>query len=369
MKTAAWVAASGCILLLAGCGLPANPQPPSLWLPQPVKDLTATRVANQVLLRWKMPSHTTDKVELHGRQRAHICWTSGLTPNPADRSVTGHLRNCQTAGDADFPPDKPAEFTAALPVSLIAGPHKAVSYYVELENPAGKTAGPSNPAWVATGNAPSAVVGLHLATRKEGVVLRWQPAPPHPGMVMRIHRALVSQSRTPPPSRPGQPPVAQQQTLEVSLAKTDPGGAVDRHATLDHVWRYQIERVLFVHLDHRTLEIAGQSSPSQTIDARDVFPPAVPSGLAVVPDQQARTMSLSWIPDSATDLAGYIVYRRDLSAGSGIQRISGAALIVAPSFVDSNVVPDHRYAYSVSAVDQDGNQSARSSEVVVELKK
>ena len=369
MKTAAWVAASGCILLLAGCGLPANPQPPSLWLPQPVKDLTATRVANQVLLRWKMPRHTTDKVELQGKQRAHICWTPGLTPTAADRTVSGHLRNCRTVGDADFAPDKPAEFTAALPVSLIAGPHTAVSYFVELENAAGKTAGPSNPAWVATGNAPSAVVGLHLATRKDGVVLHWQPAPPQTGMVMHIHRALVNRSRTPPPSLPGQPPVAQQQTLEVSLAKTDPGGAVDRHAALDHLWRYRVERVLFVRVDHRTLEIAGQPSPPHTIDARDVFPPAVPSGLAVVPDQQARTMNLSWIPDSAADLAGYFVYRRDLSAAAGIQRVSGAAPVVAPSFVDKNVVPGHRYAYSVSAVDQDGNQSARSSQMIGELKR
>jgi hypothetical protein len=41
---AIWVAvASGGLALLAGCGLAANPQPPTLWLPNPPKDLTATR--------------------------------------------------------------------------------------------------------------------------------------------------------------------------------------------------------------------------------------------------------------------------------------------------------------------------------------
>ncbi|MGH9587382.1 MAG: hypothetical protein ACRD3F_10550, partial [Acidobacteriaceae bacterium] len=41
-----------CLLLPAalGCGMVASPQPPSLKLPQPVADLTAQRVGNQVNL-------------------------------------------------------------------------------------------------------------------------------------------------------------------------------------------------------------------------------------------------------------------------------------------------------------------------------
>jgi fibronectin type 3 domain-containing protein len=93
----------------------------------------------------------------------------------------------------------------------------------------------------------------------------------------------------------------------------------------------------------------------------------VPSDLAVVPDDQARTMNLSWTPDVASDLAGYFVYRRDLTAGGPPMLISGATPLVAPSFEDSNIAPGHKYAYSVSAVDQDGNRSARSPEVIESL--
>jgi fibronectin type 3 domain-containing protein len=43
--------------------------------------------------------------------------------------------------------------------------------------------------------------------------------------------------------------------------------------------------------------------------------------------------------------------------------VSGKAILVPPSLEDKSVASGHRYAYSVSAVDQDGNESARSAEV------
>ncbi|MGB6610620.1 MAG: hypothetical protein WBE63_12845, partial [Acidobacteriaceae bacterium] len=61
-----WFGASGWLVLLAGCGLASNPQPPTLWLPEPVKDLAATRVGDAVHLHWTMPKETTDKVALKG---------------------------------------------------------------------------------------------------------------------------------------------------------------------------------------------------------------------------------------------------------------------------------------------------------------
>jgi fibronectin type 3 domain-containing protein len=104
-----------------------------------------------------------------------------------------------------------------------------------------------------------------------------------------------------------------------------------------------------------------------TIDAKDVFPPEVPAGVAAVADAQARAIDLSWTPDTDADLAGYVVYRRDVTAGTAMERISGKSLVVPPSFGDTTVVAGHRYAYAVSAVDQDGNESARSGEVEEEL--
>jgi hypothetical protein len=354
--------ASVCLGWLAGCALAGNPQPPTLWLPAPVKDLAAVREGNEVHLHWTMPRETTDKVKLKGPQRAHFCW-SWVRSSGSKKAAA----SCKAAGDAMFPLEKPAQFTMTLPAELVSGAPRAIELFVELQNHAGKTAGPSNPAMVAAGTAPPGVTGFGAETRADGVVLHWDKAAPTPGLVVRIHRDLVKVAGAAKPNESLGAAPPEQQTLEVSLNPEDPGQALDRDATLDHTWRYTAERVLQVASDHHALEIAGPASAAVTIDAKDVFPPRVPDGLAAVEDTQAHAIDLSWLPDAEADLAGYVVYRRDVTAGGTAERISGPKPVVAPSFTDTTVAPGHRYAYSVSAVDRDGNESARSGEVEEEL--
>jgi hypothetical protein len=373
-------------MLLAGCGLAANPQPPTLWLPNPPKDLTATRVGDEVHLHWTMPKETTDKVVLKGDQRVHFCWMSAapVVRKPAPAGKVGAAGKapqpvprvgpdpCKGVGDGTFAPDKPADFTAKMPPELVGGAPRAEGFFVELQNHAGKTAGPSNAAWVATGAAPPGVTGVRLEAQAGGVVLHWDTAAPQAAMVLRIHRTLVREAGLPKQgaSKPNQTvgaSPAEEQVLEVDLDKADPGVALDHDAVLDHAWRYWLERVLKMEIDKRALEIEGPPSETVMVDAKDVFPPGVPDGLAAVPDAQAKAIDLSWTPDTEADLAGYVVYRRDVTAGTGMERISGKAVVVSPSFADTAVLAGHRYAYAVTALDQDGNESARSGEVEEEL--
>lgn len=369
MKYAACLALPG-VVVLAGCALESNPEPPTLWMPVPVKNLTATRAGNEIQLRWTMPKETTDKLALKGDQKAHFCWESEKGAMAAEPVFRAGL--CVTAGDAAFAPGRPADFVVKMPAELVTGPPRAVSYFVELENPAGKTAGPSNGAWAGAGAAPEAVAGLQLEAQAAGVVLRWDPAAPEPGLVLRIQRTLVNggagkKSSAEHGSEANGEAPPEEQTLEVPLDKEDLGVALDHDATLDHIWSYQVERVLKGNVDGHALEIGGRPSGKVTIDAKDVFPPATPSGLVAVADEQAHAIDLSWEPDTEADVAGYVVYRRDVSAGTGVERISGKAPVAAPSFSDAKVQAGHEYVYSVSAVDEDGNESARSKEVEEEL--
>lgn len=351
--------------MLAGCALSANPQPPTLWLPEPVHDLTALRVGDQVQLRWTMPRRTTDKVALKGDQKAHVCWTEGIAK--AGTKTVGALPRCQAAGDGMFAPNKPAAYTVTLPGSLISGTPRAVSFYVELENHAGKTAGPSNAGVVATGAAPAAVTGFRAQAAPAGVALHWEPATTQTGLVLRLHRTLVQQKGAAAPNEANGVPPAEEQTLEVDLEAHDAGEALDRDAALNHTWSYTAQRVRRVRIDGDLLEIAGLPSGTITLSAKDIFPPAVPQGLAAVADAQAHVIDLSWMPDRDADLAGYFVYRREVRTGAAPERISPATEIVSPAFEDRSAVPGHRYAYSVSSVDHDGNESARSAEVQEEL--
>ena len=355
-------AASGSLLLLAGCAAAANPQPPTLWLPAPVKDLTATRVNDEVHLHWTMPKNTTDHVPLKGDQRGHVCWEASAAFDP---------KACHAAGDGTFAPGKPADFTAKLSPELTAGRPRAVAFYIELENHAGKNAGPSNAAWVASGEAPAAATGLQLEASADGVVLHWQAAAAEPGLTMRMHRTLIrgAEVKTPGAAKPdesrGVPP-PEEQTLEVDLSHADPGGAVDRDALLDHEWKYRVERVVRVQAEGHAMEIAGSASQTVSLFAKDVFPPAVPAGLTAVADAQAKAMDLSWTPGPDADIAGYVVYRRDMTAGGSLERITPRT-VVPPTWNDPTVTAGHGYAYAVSAVDQDGNESAKSGEVEEEM--
>jgi hypothetical protein len=331
------------LLMMAGCGLPSAPQPPSLKLPEPVTDLSAARYGDQVRLSWTMPKRTTDKVLLKEAQQAHIC----------RRVETGP---CETVADQAFTPDAPAEFVDHLPPAITIGPPKLLAYTVDLVNHAGHSAGPSNTAVTAAGAPPAPVDGLTAIAQPDGVVLRWHST--GGDQLLRIHRVLVSTGALKSSQAAGSP-APPEQTLEVTGA--DQGQALDRDAALDHTYRYSAERVLRLTIDGKSFEVLSKPSETITINARDVFPPAAPRDLQAVADPEARAIDLSWAPNTERDIAGYVVYRRDIASTAPVIRISPLNE-VAPSFRDANPLPGHRYAYSVSAIDLDGNESPRSAE-------
>ena len=77
----------------------------------------------------------------------------------------------------------------------------------------------------------------------------------------------------------------------------------------------------------------------------------------------SSVIDLNWRPGTEADLAGYVVYRREAGQPeSSWQRISPAQPVAAPDYHDANVQPGHTYRYAVSAVDQQGHESARSAE-------
>jgi hypothetical protein len=347
---AAFCAASA----LAGCGMPGAPLPPSLNLPFPVNDLSAVRTGGQVVLTWKMTAKTTDKVLLKGDIAVRIC---------RNESVSTH---CSVATTLQLAPKADASFTDTLPSPLAAGPPRPLTYFVELVNRKGRSAGLSNSAEILAGEAPPAIENLTAQMRKDGVLLRWASPPPESSPVaVRLVRRLL----TPPAKKSNQGPVSQtaeplEQTLLVEAAPpTD--HALDNNIRFGESYEYRAQRVARVAVVGSTLELAGPLSPPLRIDAINVFPPSAPQGLAAVAtageNGSGPAVDLSWLPGSESDLAGYIVYRRD-SETAVWQRISPAQPVVGPGYHDPNVQRGHTYSYAVTANDQNGLESARSAE-------
>jgi hypothetical protein len=343
---ALWVACT-----TVGCGTPAAPEPPSLNLPNPVLNLSAARIGDSVRLAWTMPTRTTDHVALKHPVTVQIC-----------RAVEGGA--CATVATFTVAAGAAGAYTDALPSDLNHGPDRLLRYEVALRNHAGKSAGPSNPAYSAAGACPATIVGLKGQVHQGGVVLSWMPAgEPGRPVLFRIERLELTAPSTGEtrrsPLAPAVPAAAQ--TLAVHVQDgVDPGHAIDTSALFNQRYRYMLERVAMLEFSGRSVEVQGPPSEAIEVSTKDTFPPAVPQGLVAVADAAAGAIDLSWMADSDSDLVAYYVYRRDVQTGIPAQRI--ASVNLETSFRDTTVQPEHTYAYSVSAVDQSGNESKQSPE-------
>jgi hypothetical protein len=336
--------------LLSGCGTPGAPQPPSLNLPAPVEDLSAIRTGDQVALAWINPKRNTDKTPLKPDVVARICRREGSgTCNPVGT-------------DQVVAPGKAGSFSDALPAALASGKARPVSYFVELRNKQGRSSGPSNAATVVAGESPRPIEGLKAELRKQGVVLRW--AADGETAAVRLQRQLL----TPPTTKakqgllaPAPEPIPETLLVEEGAAQ---GRAVDTTVRMGERYEYRAQRVSRVDVEGKTLELAGELSAPVDVEAKDVFPPEVPTGLAAVAtageNGAGPAIDLSWQAELDPALAGYVVYR--LEGDGEWKRISPATPSIAPAFHDANVEPGHTYRYAVSAVDKNGRESARSAE-------
>jgi len=356
LRWAALYVALACGLAITGCGTPGVPLPPSLKLPDPVTDLSASRTGNQVTLTWTMPKKNTDKLLLKGDVPVNVCRKEG----------TG---NCDSAGgQLLLAPGADGVFNETLPPALAAGSPRALTYFVELKNRNGRSAGLSNDAVILAGEAPGPVAGLAAQVLKDGVALRWTPAnaatQPSARTVIRLHRKLLTPAAAKPQQGPLTPPPEplEQNLLVDSGAQT--GRALDKDIRYGQVYEYRAQRVARVTVNGETLELAGELSAPVRVEALEIFPPAVPTSLAAVATAGGAgtepSIDLSWQPVTDPDLAGYAVYRRE--DGGDWQRISPAQPLVPPAFHDAQVQPGHTYRYAVSAIGQGGLQSARSAE-------
>jgi fibronectin type 3 domain-containing protein len=85
----------------------------------------------------------------------------------------------------------------------------------------------------------------------------------------------------------------------------------------------------------------------------DTTAPAVTRNVSASNDQEGQ-ITISWSPNSESDLSGYIV-RRSTAQGSGYAPVT--AKISSTSFVDTDVDAGTTYYYVVQAIDTSNNYS------------
>jgi hypothetical protein len=345
-----------CILVIGllwcatGCGAPGVPMPPSLELPRPVNDLVATRKGGRVTLVWTVPTQTTDRQKIRRLGPTAICRAIDEFPMKGCR-VEMQLRPEDVHSLSAAGGRRPqVTFEDALNLQMQSATQFA-TYALEVLNRRDKGAGLSNQIRVSLAPALPAPNDLHAELTPESVVLSWTAPELLPGatnlrFLYRVFRKLAN---------------APDYTLVQEFpAKAGTEIAGDRSFEWEHAYDYKVTSVTRVQLaGGESMEFEGDDSPIVHIFTHDIFPPATPTGLQAVFSGvgQKPFIDLTWAPNTEADLAGYNIFRSEL--GEPARQIN-RQLVKAPAFRDENVIAGHRYIYSVSAVDERANQSARS---------
>jgi hypothetical protein len=354
--------------LLTGCASVQAPLPPSLELPKPPSDLRAIRKGDHVYLYWSIPSQTMDRQSVRRASPTRIC-----------RTLEASMKTCGTPVGNVPPlpkgvktPRAEATFVDTLPRELQQqNPTRLVSYAVEALNLHARSAGLSNQVQVALAPALPPPANFRAEVTERGVLLTWdcEATPAQPQGARYVDRIY----RKSPDTR-----------AEVKVADvTCPDRRFeDQTIEWQKAYEYRITVVTLVNLEPQlqpcppsqkvadeatggsrcpdTGVVEGDDSPAQKIFAKDVYPPAVPTGLEAVfsGPGQAPFIDLLWAPDSDADLAGYNVYQRD----GGQSKKINSELVKTPAFRDTGVEGGKIYWYAVTAVDERGNESSRSAE-------
>lgn len=347
---------SSTLCLLGGCAAEAPPRPPRIQAPQSVTDLTVGQIGHDLVLRFRAPRFAAD-----GRR---------LT-KPIEVEI---FRETETRG-----PVSAESFSKAKPWALL-GPaavrglaqngeiryrdHLSPQEFSRLENTTlafmvvtltrgfrghPRLSEPSNIAQTILLPVPEAVADVRARQVRSGIELRWTPAE-------------LPRRSTPSPNLTGYTVLrgsGASPKAFAQLAVTQAPSYRDTQIEFGTKYTY-IVRATFTEAGF-TADTAD-SSPV-IITPRPVFPPLPPTGLTAA--FTGTAVELLWKPDSATDLAGYNIYRE--AAGRPPERLN-RSLVRTTVYTDRSPLPPSPFIYWVTAVDVHHNESEPSAEATVTIR-
>ena len=289
-------------------------------------DLTAVQRGNRVVARFTVPRLTTEGMDIKGDVMLDLrvgpptdplqedSWAAGATPITPGSISKGAA-------------------TYEIPTAEWTGKSAVVGVRVIAEN--GKSSRWSSLVMVPVVAPLEVPQDVRAQATAGGVRLTWNAR----GMDFRIFR------------RTGNEPF-------MRMADTPQAPWTDASTLFGQAYVYQVQTVEKLSDDH---EAESDLSPATSITPVDTFPPAIPAGLRAT--ATSNSVELSWDADTDSDLAGYRVYR----AVPGGQFAKIADVNTVPAYSDHAVETGKTYRYSITAVDQLGNESERSTEATVTL--
>jgi len=299
-------------LISGGCGYIGQPLPPALRKPVVVNDLAAIQVGPNIIVRFTVPKITTEDLPIKGGEEVEL----RIGPHADDLAAWRRT--------SDRVPVSSQDTSASVKVPASKWYSKTVDIAVNVHGPTGNSAGWTPFVSVPVVPALPRPEGLVPANAPDAVHLEWRAGAPE----FRIFRKLPDDASW------------------TQIGTSDKPSYTDSAIEYGKTYQYQVMAVEKTGATYAQSEL----SDSTTIKPVDTFPPAVPSGLSAVPG--SRSIELVWERNTEKDFASYRVFRDGQQIAEGV---------TAPAYSDRDVKPGAKYTYQVSALDNAGNPSAKSS--------
>ncbi len=308
---------------MAGCGARGEPLYPALNIPTRISDLIVIQRGDKLDIRFTVPKLTTEGLVV--KQIGSVDLRIGPTPSNgfSEHDWSNGAERIQVS-----PIPEPGPARAEEPVKDLVG--KALIVGVRLANMKGRMSDWSNFFPITIETPLPKPAGLKVENVAEGVRLTWT----EPNLTaFRIFRKTEDQK---------EPNL---------LASPDKPEYVDTTTEYGKTYQYFVQGI---H-DKNESDVVESSS----ITPKDIFPPQVPTGLTASVGLGA--VELAWARNTESDFKEYRVFRSEENA----PYIQIAAGLEAPIYSDHQIVTGRHYRYTVSAIDQSGNQSRPSEPIEV----
>jgi hypothetical protein len=358
-------------LVVAGCGAPGEPVPPSPPIPVAVSDLIAQQVGDAVLLTFTVPSKSTLGERLEQLPTVEVLRGSPLPdgrPNPKSFRVVDTIPGSLLNG---YVQEGKVEFPDPIPAYESQGhPGEAMFYLVRTRVSERKTSADSNAISVNVYPVPERIETLNPKVTEKSIQMSWTaPSRTSGGEALsgiqefHVYRGELDPASAAAAERDLRTAVWKLPLLKI--ATTNVSEYEDTGFDFGKTYAYIVRSV--VNAGGTALESAD-SRPA-ILTPKDIFPPAAPLDLvaAVLTGGTPGTLvvDLSWSINLETDVAGYRVYRSEGQDTRG--ELLTPDLLPTPAYRDSSVVKGRSYWYFVTAVDKAGNESLPSAAVPAEL--
>ncbi|HWR50978.1 MAG TPA: hypothetical protein VN428_07705 [Bryobacteraceae bacterium] len=304
------------LALVTGCGYVGDPQPPSLEIPVRVIDLGVVERGESLVMTFTLPAQTTDGVPIRRIEEIDL----RIGPDTATWEAEAARIEAAAGEDPKVRVEAPAAQWADRDVAVRVRVAVRKERFSEWSEPVRMRV--AKPLATPTDVKTEAVA--------EGVRVTWTIEPGSPqGTRYRVFRG------------------------ELTLAGTaDKNEFIDKATQYGRKYEYTIQAFLKTG---ETTEAVSEVSAVASVTPVDRFAPATPAGLTVTAGVSA--IQLNWEPNSEADLQGYRVYRS--AAGGEFAAIGD--ILPTPNFTDRAVTAGASYSYCVTAIDQNGNESARTA--------